>query len=269
MKKLLIIISGILAIVIFIGIVVYNNPEYLNLYGYNGDKIIILVKIANEPVEKPPRGAWKYEDLKEYDRYGTVANFSEQEMNNFPSFTKAIENIGQSKLNPLQGFTTISNQERQELKNLTMIKASGDTPELRKTTKSIFYDGNTYHYDIDLKTKVRDNPAVIFASVIDYENYPQWVDKSGHIDITYSDSKHVPKLLQAITEIKDIPIFKIEQLAYLQYLNNKFIDKYGIEDSLLSNNIIKFEDNFYHLQFGRDSEYIDNCPFWEPDCSPQ
>ncbi len=200
--------------------------------------------------------------------YRPAVQLSPDEIQRFPALLQAIDNIGKSNLNKIQGFSAINATEKNELKRILMERAFEKTGREGESTRAIIYNGQEYHIDIDLFTEEWDYTQISIESFdpTSYRN-KTFFDLSGFVTLHDEDLEKMPKLKEALLESKDVPISTPEHLEYQSHLDRLFEQKYSKHDVLLSQNIIQYNDEIYVLDFMLDVvKYDANCKPGDVSC---
>lgn len=193
--------------------------------------------------------------------YRPAVQLSPDEIQRFPALLQAIDNIGKSNLNKIQGFSAINATEKDELKRILMAKVSEKTGRVGfgDSTNAIIYNGQEYHIEINRFSETWDYP-LISASPLDTKMDKNIFDFTGFVILHEDDLQKMPKLKEALLENAKIPISPSEHMEYQSYLDMMFEQKYSAHDVLLSDNIIQYNDEIYILDFMLDIVKFDaNC----------
>ena len=217
--------------------------------------------------EKYPPNFLANDEMTFNERYRPIVQLSSDEIQRFSALLAAIDNIGKSDLNKIQGVSMLNDTQHAELKRLLMEKAFKKTGREGESTRAIIYNGQEYHIDINLFAEIWDY-TLISVNTFDPTSYRNktFFDLSGFVMLHDEDLEKMPKLKEALLEGKDIPMSTSEHLEYQSHLDRLFEQQYSKHDVLLSQNIVQYDDEFYIIQFMLDLAQFD--PACESDDIP-
>ncbi|MGY5148792.1 MAG: hypothetical protein ACW9W3_01880 [Candidatus Nitrosopumilus sp. bin_68KS] len=169
-----------------------------------------------------------FKEKSRNSKFAKTLLVNEDELKQFPSLLSAIGDIGKYDSFPNKGYSNISEEERRSFKKFIMNTSEEQTGIVSSSYYSLQFNDNVYHIDYNFRQHPA-NDLFLYVFVMDPKD-----TTSLFVEIKKEDFDVIPIIGEYLIKKQFLSVDPVpeaiqvkDQIAYQNYLDSKFEEKYG------------------------------------------